>query len=92
MYFDEIFASSLSGSENDPPVELLLAQQKMLKFNMYAYYAPRSAQYLRECIVHELERAERILLQRLASHEVAQHQRAINAARKELGMQDRPED
>lgn len=81
-----IYTEPASGSE--PPVELVLAQQKLLKLNMYAYYSPRSAQYLRECIAYELERAERILMERIGGQDVDRHRNAIEAARKALAVQN----
>lgn len=65
----------------EPPVDLILAQQKLQKLGMYAQYSPRSAQILRECIAHELDRAEQILLSRMGHPASAQYYRDILAAR-----------
>jgi len=42
-----------------------LAQENRMTPAMDMRHSPLSAQYLRECIAHELEKAERILLERL---------------------------
>ena len=79
-------ATSLEPSPavEDPPVDLVIAQQRLMKLGMYTRYAPASAQYLRDCIAHELERAERILLERLGYSGVQQHLLDILEARSAL--------
>jgi hypothetical protein len=80
----EISASANPGAENEAPLELLFAQQNLLKLGMYALYSPESADYLRECIAYELERAEKILLARMGCADVERHRNAIIAARNAL--------
>ena len=72
-----------TGAE-DPPLDLLMAQQRLMKLGMITRYAPSSAQALRDCIAHELERAERILLQRLGYAGAQQHLLDILEARSAL--------
>ncbi len=56
--------SELSSSE-PTPADPIMIPQRLMKRSMTTRPAPSSAQTLRDCIAHELERAERILLQRL---------------------------
>ena len=71
-------------ADDDVPVDLVLARQNLQKLGMYAQYSPRSAEILRECIAHELDRAERILRSRMGNPAAARHQREIVAARSVL--------
>lgn len=70
-----------AAATEDPPLDLVLAQQKLLKLGMYARYAPLSAQYLRDCIAHELEKAEKILLERLGGVGAERHLLEVIEAR-----------
>jgi hypothetical protein len=80
----EICIPTPTSDASDAPVELVLARQQLMKLGMYARYSPQSARYLRECIAHELERAEKILRERLACPAVEEHRNEIVQARRAL--------
>lgn len=84
MTSDQAITPDKGPATEDPPLDLVIAQQRLMKLGMYARYAPASAQYLRDCIAHELERAERILLERLGYSGTQQHLLDILEARSVL--------
>jgi hypothetical protein len=81
MTTTEIANPAQNLAAEDPPLDLVLARQNLMKLGMYAHYAPSSAQYLRDCIAHELERAERILLERMGCVDAERHLLDIMEAR-----------
>jgi hypothetical protein len=82
----EISIAVPASEQTDAPVELLFARHQLMKLGMYTRYSPQSARYLRECIAHELERAEKVLRERLACPAVEKHRKEILEARQALEL------
>jgi len=59
MYAQEHMEDFGEAPDHETPVDLALARQNLLKLGSYARYFPREAQFLRQCIADQLERAER---------------------------------
>jgi hypothetical protein len=81
MNAPEALPPAPAATDDEPPLDRVLAQQQLMKLGMQARYSPLSAQYLRECIAHELEKAERILLERIGKLGAEKHLMDIIEAR-----------